>query len=210
VNLVLSSGPAEVEVPAIAGQPWSSAQKQLDTIGFAYTTQETYDDEKPAGEVISVTPMGKRAPDARLTVVLSKGHAPVPVPELEGQTFKQASDALKALGLVPERGLDVFSNTVPKSMVVKTFPASGQEAPFGGTVRITLSRGPILTTVPPLLGLTVDEASARLDDANLEFSINGSVRGGEVVVAQNPAPNSRVPLETTTVELTFGRPDGPD
>ena len=36
-------------------------------------------------------------------------------------------------------------------------------------------------------------------------SIDGSVRSGEVVVDQNPPAGERVPLETTTVKLTFGK-----
>ena len=50
VQLVVSSGPAPVAVPPITGEPWSSAQKQLDAIGFAYgrPTQEFNDQFRPA------------------------------------------------------------------------------------------------------------------------------------------------------------------
>lgn len=209
VNLVLSSGPALVPVPTIKGKPWSSVKKQLDAVGFAYgKPAQSYSDTFAVGNVISVEPdVGKQvAPNAALRIVLSKGRAPVQVPDLEGQTLKQASDALRAQNLEPVRGRDVFSNTIPKNMVVKTFPGAGQDAPYGSKVRITLSRGPIMTTVPNVEGLSLAEASARLDVAHLEFSVNGTVRGGEVVVSQDPAPRARVPLETTTVELTFGKP----
>lgn len=207
VNLVVSTGPAKVAVPAIQGKAWSTAQKQLDVIGFAYRTTTDYSNTIPSGNVITVgPPAGKRvAPDAELVVVLSKGHEPVNVPDLKGKTFKQASDALRALGLKPLKGSDVFNNDVPKGKVVQTAPVAGQDAPFGSEVTIKLSRGPIMTTVPFLKGLSLAEAQGRLDAAHLEFSINGSVRGGEVVVDQNPAGGRRVPLETTTVELTFGR-----
>jgi serine/threonine-protein kinase len=142
--------------------------------------------------------------------VLSKGHAPVEIPDLKGSTLKDASDQLRALGFKPERAkLDVFSNDVPAKMVVKTNPGAGQDAAFGSVVKITISRGPILATVPQLLGLSLSEAQGRLDDAHLEFSINGPVRGGDVVVAQTPDPGARVPMETTTVELTFGKQSGP-
>jgi serine/threonine-protein kinase len=196
-------------VPEIVGKPWSTVQKQLDAVGFSYgAPTSVYSDQIPSGNVISVKPTaGTRiAPDGRLTVVLSKGHAPVEVPDLRGKSFKEASDELKALGLKPVRGRDVFSNDVPAKKVVRTVPAAHQDAAFGGEVTITLSRGPIMTTVPPLLGLSLAEAQGRLDAAHLEFSIDGSVRGGEVVVDQNPTAGSRVPLETTTVVLHFGKP----
>jgi len=94
---------------------------------------------------------------------------------------------------------------VPAKRVVRTIPAAHQDAAFGGEVTVTLSLGPIMTTVPPLLGLSLAEAQGRLDAAHLEFSIDGSVRGGEVVVDQNPTAGRRVPLETTTVVLHFGK-----
>ncbi len=205
VNLVVSLGPAKVAVPAIEGKAWSTAQKQLDAIGFAYRTTLDYNNTVPSGNVVTVGPKGRVAPDAELVVVLSKGHEPVNVPDLKGKTFKQASDALKALGLKPLKGLDVFNNDVPKGKVVQTAPGARQDAAFGSQVTIKLSRGPILTTVPFLKGLSLAEAQSRLDTAHLQFRINGSVRGGEVVVDQTPAGGGRVPQETTTVELTFGR-----
>jgi beta-lactam-binding protein with PASTA domain len=208
VNLVVSTGPALVVIPDIAGKPWSTVQKQLDAVGFAYGTSSVFSDQIAPGDVISVSPpAGKRvAPDAEMIVLLSKGHAPVQIPDLTGKSFKEASDALKALGVKPVRGRDVFSNTVPKGKVVRTVPVALQSAPFGSKVTITMSRGPILTTVPPLKGLTLAEAQGRLDTAHLQFTINGNVRGGEVVVDQSPAAGARVPLETTTVALTFGKP----
>ncbi|MDQ1479141.1 MAG: eukaryotic-like serine/threonine-protein kinase [Actinomycetota bacterium] len=207
VNLVVSTGPVPVAIPAIEGKPWSAVQKDLDAIGFAYVTSFAYSDKVPTGVVISVAPAaGKRvAPDAELIVVLSKGHAPVKVPDLTGKSFKQASDALKALGLKPVRGRDVFNNDVPARKVVRTVPAALQDAPFGSNVTVTLSRGPIMTTVPALLGLSLAEAQGRLDAAHLQFTIDGAVGRGEVVVDQTPSAGDRVPLETTTVTLHFGK-----
>ena len=209
VHLTLSSGPARVAVPAIRGQPWSTVQNQLDSVGFAYgkpTLQ--YSAIYPKGDVISVTPNAGVlvAPDALLTVVLSNGRQPIQVPDLSGKSYTDAANALVALHLKPVHGLDTFSNTIPKNKVVKTLPAAGQPAPYGSTVRIALSRGPIMVTVPNVEGLSFGEASARLGAAGLQFSVNGHVRGGDVVVSQTPDPLARVPLETTTVELTFGKP----
>jgi serine/threonine-protein kinase len=208
VSLVVSSGPAKVGVPVIVNKQWSAAKKELDAIGFAYGTTGAYNNKIPKGDVISVTPGAGAlvAPDAELVVVLSKGHAPVEIPPFVGKTFKEASTELKRLGLKPTRGRDVFNNDVPKGKVVRTVPAAGQDAEFGGEVLITVSKGPILTTVPRLLGMTLSEAQNALDEAHLEFSIDGSVGGGEVVVEQNPPPDARVPLETTTVVLKFGDP----
>jgi eukaryotic-like serine/threonine-protein kinase len=208
VNLVVSTGPAAVTVPPIVGQPWANAQKQLDDIGFTYTRPPTeeFNETMPAKSVISVTPdAGARvAPDATLTVVLSKGRAPVPVPEVTGQSYKNAVSAFAAVHLKVDRGQDVFSNDVPAGKIVSTSPTANTPAPYGSTVHVFVSHGPILATVPNLLNLTFEDASARLAAVGLSFSVRGSVHGGEVVVEQTPEAKSRVPLETTTVELRFG------
>jgi serine/threonine-protein kinase len=209
VTLVVSSGPAPVAVPPITGEPWPRAQKQLDEIGFAYgPPAQEFSDTVPANQVIRVTPdVGVRvAPDATLAVVLSKGRAPVTVPDVKGQSYKDAVAALAAQHLKAKRGQDVFSNDVPAGQVVSTSPPSGEQAPYGSTVQVFVSHGPILATVPNVFNLTFADASSRLGQAGFSFSVNGPVHNGEVVVNQTPAAHSRVPLETTTVELTFGPP----
>ena len=210
VKLVVSSGPAPVAVPPITGESWPAAQKQLDDIGFAYGPPvQEYSDTIPANQVIRVTPdVGVRiAPDAPLAVVISKGRAPVTVPDVENASYKDAVAALAAAHLKAKRGQDVFSNDVPAGKVVSTSPAVGNEAPYGSTVQVFVSHGPILATVPNVINLTFSDASSRLGKAGFQFSVNGSVRNGEVVISQTPDANARVPLETTTIELTFGRPD---
>jgi len=102
------------------------------------------------------------------------------------------------------RGQDIFSNSVPEGQVVSTLPASGQPAPYGSVVEIIVSHGPIMVVVPDVRNLTFSQASDRLAAKGIQFSVKGTVRAGEVVVDQTPKPRSRVPLEGTTVELTFG------
>jgi beta-lactam-binding protein with PASTA domain len=65
-----------------------------------------------------------------------------------------------------------------------------------------------MATVPDLIGLTVAEATAKLSDVGLPWDSNGRIRPGDVVTAQDPPAKARVPLETTTVNLTFDRPRG--
>ncbi len=93
VSLVVSSGPADVAVPSIVNLPWAQAKQELDTAGLIYpATPATHTSESiPAGTVISVTPgAGKNvAPDTKVTVVVSSGHAPVPVPDVSGLTVRR-------------------------------------------------------------------------------------------------------------------------
>jgi beta-lactam-binding protein with PASTA domain len=71
-------------------------------------------------------------------------------------------------------------------------------------VTIVMSHGPIMVVVPDVSNLTFSQASDRLAAKGLSFSVNGPVRGGDVVIGQTPSARSKVPLEGTTVVLTFG------
>jgi len=207
VRLIVSAGPAPVSVPPIKGLAWPAAKKQLDAVGFVIGVSSQYNTKLPANTVIGVKPVpGTRvAPDATLAVVLSKGLPPVQVPDVSKLTYAAAKAALGAQHLSATRGTDVFSNDVPKGLVISTLPAAGQSAKYGGAVEVFLSHGPILVQVPDLTGDTLSEAQAQINDTHgLGISINGSEHGNDVVVDQTPKPGAMVPLETTTVTLTFG------
>jgi eukaryotic-like serine/threonine-protein kinase len=208
VKLVVSSGPAPVAVPPIKGETWANAQKQLDEIGFGYAPPLQVYGAVPVNQVISVTPaVGTQiAPDATVKVVISKGRAPVAVADVTGQTFKQAKAALEGQHFKVVRGTDAFSNDVPAGKVASTAPNKDVAAPYGSTVQIVMSHGPIMATLPNVINQPFSLASDRLTQAGFQFSVHGTVHGDEVVVDQTPEGNQRVPLETTTVELTFGPP----
>jgi serine/threonine-protein kinase len=211
VRLIVSSGPAPVAVPPVKGQAWPTAKKQLDAIGFSYGTPVAqYNTRFPANVVIGVRPatgnLSSQAPDATLAITLSKGFAPVTVPDVSKQTYDAAVAALAAEHLVAYKGNDVFSNEVPLGRVIKTVPTAGQAAAYGSKVEVFVSHGPILVEVPDLTDLTLAEAQAAIRaTGGLGLSISGSEHPGDLVVDQNPRPHASVPLETTTVTLYFGR-----
>ena len=208
VRLTVSSGPAQVAVPKIGGQTWAQAQRQLDAIGFTYTVKKPFNDRFPANTVISVDPVGgtKLAPDGSVTVLVSQGHAPVNVPDVSKGSYQQAAAVLKALHLKPVRGKDVFDNVIPAGQVVSTLPAAGLPAAYGSVVQVFVSHGPIMTTVPNLFGLTPGDVTTKLRSLGLPWENVGPIPPGGVVATQDPAKDARVPLETTTVKLTFATP----
>ena len=55
---------------------------------------------------------------------MSDGPAPVPVPDVSGKTFDEASQQLTAAGFTVSRA-DDFSDTVDKDKVIGTDPAGG-------------------------------------------------------------------------------------
>ena len=101
IHLVISDGPAPVEVPNVVGKTFDEAQKALTAKRFKVTRQDEYSDTVPAGQVIRHDPVkGSEAPrDSTVTVVVSRGPDLVTVDDYRGMTVEEAVAALEEAGL---------------------------------------------------------------------------------------------------------------
>lgn len=133
VRLVASAGPEPRSVPDLTGATLKAARASLAKLQLVLVEGEAvYDDTAPRGTAVSQTPApGSSAErDSKVTVVFSKGHAPVKIPAITETTPVQVRATLKAAGFVfagsqgdpslPFIGLKVGGK------MVKT----GQEFPF--------------------------------------------------------------------------------
>jgi serine/threonine-protein kinase len=190
VTLVVSSGPPSVAVPAILNKPWSEAKNQLDFAGLLYPAKPTTESSEtvPKGAVLRITPdAGTQVkPDQQVQVVLSSGHAPVPVPDVEGLSYAQAASRLQAAHFTVQRGDDQFSSTVKRGKVAGTEPPTGTTAPYGSTVVVHVSKGPDLVVVPDVTFETIEQATADLATVGLEVGNVSNYRPGGIVRSQDP------------------------
>ena len=83
-----------------------------------------------------------------MTLSVSKGRAPVEVPDVRGQALADAQAALEGLGFRVTRGEDQFSNTYPAGQVMGVSPGTGETIAYGSTVNLVVSKGPDLVTSP--------------------------------------------------------------
>ena len=104
VHLVVSDGPAPVEVPNVVGKTYDEAVKALTAKRFKVTRQDEYSDTVPAGQVIRHDPVkGEEAPrDSTVVVVVSRGPDLVVVDDYRGMTVEDAVIALEEAGLQAE------------------------------------------------------------------------------------------------------------
>jgi eukaryotic-like serine/threonine-protein kinase len=133
VVLVVSKGKEPVEVPNVTGKSRQEAEEQLRALGFSVDVDEVFSDDVAIGVVMDQTPSSGTADKGstvRLTV--SKGPDLVVVPDLRGQTFEQARDALEGLGL------KVRKRSFPggPGQVLRTDPERGQKVRRGTTVTV--------------------------------------------------------------------------
>jgi len=171
VTIFVSKGQERYLIPSdLVGKSPADAQSELEalTLTVAATRQE-YDDNVKAGAVITTDPPAglkvKRA--AEVTIVISKGPAPVVIPPISGIDLKEATAKLAALGLKISVTDQLFDDSVAGS-ILQVDPLPGQSVLKGSTVKVTVSKGPALVDVPNVVGKDVTEATKLLTDAGFQ------------------------------------------
>jgi len=200
ITLVLSLGPESVRVPDVVGKTFELAQAELRNSRLkAVKGTARYDDDLPEGVVIDVDPaVGEEVkPDQEITLVLSKGRAPLSVPNLVGKNINEARAALTQLGLVP---VETYKDSDrPKDEVLAQSPSNGSGVEAGAQVKLEVSNGPAAVAVPKVIDMPCQEAKALLESQQFAVSIqlnpNGTVR------FQNPGENAQVAPGT---QITIG------
>ncbi|GAA4216019.1 Stk1 family PASTA domain-containing Ser/Thr kinase [Actinocatenispora rupis] len=134
-----------------------------------------------------------------ITVVLSKGPERYRIPSLVGRDAGDAREKLEGMHLTVTTS-QKYSTAVAEGQVVSVSPRAGTVVRRGAAVKLVVSRGPAPATVPDVRGMTVDDAQAELDDAQLQASVtektSTTVPEGEVI-SQSPAPDTGVDRDTT-------------
>ena len=120
-------------------------------------------------------------------LLVSDGPAPVPVPDVSGKTFDEASQLLTGAGFTVARA-DDFSDTVPKDQVIGTDPAAATRARTGvAQITVHVSKGPEMVMVPNLDGPHArSRASSSCQAKGFEVDTQ-SYLPGRLVRAQSPA-----------------------
>ncbi len=201
VELVVSRGAAPIAIPVEAGESLADAQAALTEAGFTVEVQRRYDEERPRDTVITTRPAGRAPRYSTVTLVVSDGRRPIPIPDVAGQSYDAAVAEITNAGFAPVRG-DAFSDTVPSGTVIGTDPKGDGTAQPGAQVRIIVSRGPDVVTVPAVRGLSLDAASAALQAGGLNSAVSGAYRPGATVRATDPPAGTTV-KRNATVTLFF-------
>ena len=90
-----------VDVPNVVGKQLSVATRLLEERHLRVSSSEVTNSDVPAGQVISQSPEpGETVKEQRMVhLVVSKGAGDITIPDLQGMSFDQAREKLKALGL---------------------------------------------------------------------------------------------------------------
>ncbi len=204
INVVVSDGPPPVSFPDLT--TFSScndaikALQALHLVGVCPPANEQYSDTAPPGSILSSTPSGTAPYGSTVVISTSKGHQPVAIPDVAGDSYSAAAGVLQAAGFVATQS-QAYSPTIGAGSVISTTPdPSAGPQPYGSTVTVNVSLGPQPVPVPSgLNGQTVAKATTALTAAGLTV---GSVFGpaGGKVFDTDPVAGTQV-LPGATVNL---------
>lgn len=208
VMLTISQGKERYEVPNIRGKtvPESAAILGSLNLQVGNTTREWHDSIPEKGVIRSsshkVNQKVKR--DTAVDLVVSKGPEPVDLVDHTGKKASGATSSLEAQGLKVATAQE-FSDSVDKGVVISQTPRSGTGS-RGDTIRLVVSKGPEMITVPSLKGMLKDEASDALKDLGLKIKTPWKPFGNgkrATVQYQSPSEGSKVkPGSSVTVFLS--------
>jgi eukaryotic-like serine/threonine-protein kinase len=166
-----------------------------------------------AGALIAILIMALLAAGAYLVVTMltddGQGEL-VGVPNLIGLTELEAEQKLDGAGLIVGDKSTRRTDRVPPGQVVDQDPVAGNQIQAGKAVNLVISAAPKPVEVPPLEGLTVDEARTDLEAAKLilgEVSEENSETIPEGrIISQSPGASEEVPKDTPVdVVVSAGR-----
>lgn len=211
VSFVISLGPVMVTVPTVTGLPSADGQAALAATGLvvgAVTSQNH--PTVPAGAIALQNPAASVSVPlgSPVSLVVSLGPTPVLVPNLLGQSQAAASATLVGATLTVGSVTEANSPSVPVGNVMGQNPLAGSTVLPGAPVSLVVSKGPVIVTVPDVVGETQATAQAAISGIGLflqsiTFTTNPASAG--TVIGQTPAAGQNAVLGSPmTISVSLG------
>lgn len=126
----------------------------------------------------------------------------VTVPWVGGYNSIRAEAQLTAAGLKAE-----YIGSTDGTEVTGQVPSSGTVMPSGSTVMLYMGDIPLsdyrMSTVPNVIGMTVEEANKALSEAGLNISITGAATGSEAKAVSQSVNSGLVVYRGSVIEVNF-------
>jgi len=214
VNVYISTGPAEVTVPDVAGLTEAEAVARLEAEGLTVSPTRQREDSPtvPKDRITKTEPAANSPAKAGDPVTLFVSSGNVVVPNVTGQNVEVATETLAAAGLrVNTREVE---STEPEGNVVSQDRAEGDIVPQGTTVNLGVAAPPSTATVPTnLRGMQYDQAVQALAAAGLTNVSREDVQSDEpvnTVVSSDPSGGTVIAMEQrVTLRVSRGPSSSP-
>ncbi|MDM7855068.1 Stk1 family PASTA domain-containing Ser/Thr kinase [Cellulomonas sp. MW4] len=196
VQVTVSTGAGTVTVPDVSGKSEEEATQALTDAHLTVSPARKQDDNPnfPEGEVTKTDPAADQTVPAGTPVVLYVSTGNVHVPNVVGKTQDAAETAITKAKLTVV--VETIESDKPEGTVVSQSPDATTLVRQGAKVTIQVAQAPQQVTVPnDLVGLTYDQAVARLADAgltNVKKVADPSAQPQDTVLFTNPSGGQKV------------------
>lgn len=204
-----------VTVPYVVGMTQEQAETALIDRQLVPVVVEKNSTTVASGLVItqSVAAEQEISPGREIEITVSLGEPLIDVPSLVGSSQRIAEMTLTNLGLLYVVNTE-YNEEIPEGQVIMQSPDENAQVAAGSTVTLLVSLGkePVKFSMQPLVGKTLEEAQAYIEENGLVLTIVTPTASYEyeenVVVTQSLAPGTEV--ETgDEIELTVSEGPGP-
>ncbi|WP_225832621.1 Stk1 family PASTA domain-containing Ser/Thr kinase [Streptomyces sp. NK08204] len=214
VHVVVSTGAPKVLVPDVRGQQYDQAEALLKDKGFQVEKKTQVSTQTP-DVVITQDPTGgvQKEKGTTITLTVAKPEEKVTIPsDVVGKSCDEAKTELQQLGLVPTCNDAPVTDPNQDGKVTGTNPAGGQQVSKNTPIAVSVGKlqgntsGP--TTVPPVQGHTLKDATKMLQAQGLQVSVQGPQDDKAMVMGSNPPPGSSVNAGDTVTLITVDQSGG--
>ncbi|GIJ61559.1 putative serine/threonine-protein kinase [Virgisporangium aurantiacum] len=190
VTLTLSLGRERYTIPDVIGKKIDDATGDLQAKKMIVERALEYSDLYEVDLVIKTDPPagGEVGPNTKITVTVSKGPAPIKVPNVVGKNVDQATRELEKLKLKVKT--EEREDDKPAGTVVAQSPDEGAGLEEGNEVTLTVSKGPPVVSVPEVRGQSAADAKRILEAAGFKVRVFGNDNGR--VVIQDPGGGAQL------------------
>jgi serine/threonine-protein kinase len=212
VRIWVSIGTNQVRVKSVVGMESYTAISTLQQDKFVVETKQAYADAK-SGTVFKQDPLGNDTAQkgSKVTIWVSKGPKPIPVPDVVGGLYNTVYFQLKGQGFKVAKQPDTTSSD-PKGTVTAQNPAANTPEPPGTTITLSVSAGSQLVTVPDVTSFDAATAESTLTSQGFSYNAvpqdttNSDENG--IVIKQTP-PGNKQASAGSTVTIYVGNYTGP-
>jgi eukaryotic-like serine/threonine-protein kinase len=169
ITIIVSSGPFTSRVPAVTGEKQAAAQAALQRVHLVSTIQNV-GAGAPVGTVVGTSPpAGTTWPQTKtVTILVAAGP---PLPNFVGENIQAAQQWAQQHQVTLQQQPDNNSQQATGTITGQQ-PTAGATFQPGETVIVRVSTGPQLVNVPNPDGMSVEQATALLQQAGFQVQVN--------------------------------------
>ena len=198
-----------IRLPSVIGENWEEAEARLENeLGFTdVVIMYENRDDVPQNEVFEQDPRPGLVlePDVQIILTASSGELLIGVPNVVGQSFTDAENALRGAGFEVDIQRRTDEN-IDLDLVISQSATPAEERPAGTQITIVVSDGKGQVAVPQLVGVEATEARVALaraglldEVANQEYSL--TIEPG-FVISSDPPEGTLLERDTVVLLVT--------